>query len=111
MKHDDKGVSCDKDIDYYAEWTDSMWVTSDPQLSLTIMSLGLSGETGEVMELLKKRLRDGRWDLDEFVSEMGDVIYYWAQLCRAFGIRPSTVLAANVTKLRNRQERKGLSFY
>lgn len=110
------------DIDDYAQFTEDIWFSKhatdcavfcsqactcdqDIERSLYIMSMGLAGETGEVMELLKKRTRDGTWDVEKFVKEMGDVIYYWARLARHFGIQPSEIIAANKRKLLDRKAR------
>ena len=98
-----------KDIDLYGEFTVRMWM-SDPnteidERQLAVMSLGLPGEVGEVVEILKKRLRDGTFDRDHLCKELGDVAYYWARLCVAFGMQPSEVLAANVEKLEGRLQR------
>lgn len=98
-----------KDIDAYGDFTVEMWM-SDPngeldEKQLAIMSLGLPGEVGEVVELLKKRLRDGTFDRDNLRKELGDVAYYWARLCRAFDLQPSEVLAANIEKLESRRAR------
>lgn len=98
-----------KNIDEYGEWTEELWFISGPreinEKDFTIMGFGLAGETGEVIEILKKRVRDGQFDLERFTKEMGDVAYYWARLCRAFGLNPSEVLAANVAKIESRRER------
>lgn len=97
-------------VDEYGTWTEKMWMTdpSSPELTerdLTIMALGLPGEVGEVTELLKKRVRDGKLDPEQLKKELGDVAYYWARLCKAFGFLPSEVLAANVKKINSRAER------
>lgn len=98
-----------KHIDRYAEWTEKVWFTSKgrklEERDLTVMSLGLAGEVGEVMELLKKRVRDGTFDEVNLKKELGDVAYYWARLCKAFGLLPSDVLKANYEKIEGRKRR------
>ncbi|VTU42567.1 MULTISPECIES: nucleoside triphosphate pyrophosphohydrolase family protein [unclassified Variovorax] len=97
------------DIDEYAQFTVDLWMSGDgDKLDLrqhTVMSLGLSGETGEVMELLKKWLRDGKLDRAHLRKELGDVAYYWARLCRAHGFTPSEVLGENQHKILGRKAR------
>jgi NTP pyrophosphatase (non-canonical NTP hydrolase) len=98
-----------KDIDEYGDFTVRMWM-GDPageidERQLAIMSLGLPGEVGEVIEILKKRLRDGTFDRENLIKELGDVAYYWARLCRAFDVTPSEVLALNIEKLESRRAR------
>lgn len=71
------------------------------------MSLGLAGETGEVIELLKKAVRDkhdlNKVDRKELVKELGDVLYYWMIICDRFKIDPEHVMKMNVDKLVKRR--------
>lgn len=103
-----------RDINEYANFTCRMWVSGNETVdnvdnpnirSLAIMSLGAAGETGEVVELVKKYIRDGRLDMDNLKKELGDMVYYWARLCKYFNLEPSEVLAANVEKLESRRAR------
>lgn len=71
------------------------------------MTVGLAGETGEVMEILKKKVRDGSFYFDEeekehLVEELGDVLYYLTMICNRHEIRLSDVIDANVDKLNKR---------
>jgi NTP pyrophosphatase (non-canonical NTP hydrolase) len=111
------------DIDGFARWTKSNWGSgtsveygSDfiPRVMFTekdmyIMSTGMPGEVGEVLELLKKRVRDNHFDIDQFKKEMGDVIHYWTMLCNFFGVSPSEVLQLNHDKIVDRKERNVMS--
>jgi NTP pyrophosphatase (non-canonical NTP hydrolase) len=97
-------------IDAYASFTESMWFSGKPgeptkEHDLPIMALGLAGESGEVIEHIKKLIRDDYLDHDALKKELGDVAFYWARICRYFGFWPSEVLAANVAKLESRRER------
>lgn len=100
-----------QNIDEYGAWTERMWLGSGQATEgltdrdYAIMSLGLPGEVGEVMELLKKQVRDGHLDRENLKKELGDVAYYWARLCLAHGLRPSEVLACNVEKIESRRAR------
>ncbi len=65
--------------------------------------LGLSGETGEVAEKLKKVLRDKNGVLDkttriEIKKEIGDVLWYVSQLCTELGIKLGDVAETNIEK-------------
>ena len=104
------------DIDSYADWVVAMWFSKavqgephfekNPELrSLFIMTAGLGGELGEVLEKVKKHVRDGNLDRENLKKELGDVLYYLVRLMRYFGFQPSEVLAANVEKLESRRER------
>lgn len=71
---------------------------------LFIAATGLAGEAGEVVELLKKHVRDGepidRMDLE---LELGDVVYYVCALADRFNLNLPMILAANRTKLLQRR--------
>lgn len=95
-------------LEQYAQWVETLWISHSNRDSLTIATLGLAGETGEVMEVLKKRLRDGKFDEEDFKKEMGDVMYYWCKILNEFDISPSEVLEINMKKLEDRRLRKVL---
>ena len=66
-------------------------------------ALGLTGEAGEVADLIKKAIFHGHeLDKDALTKEMGDVMWYVALLCHALGIQLSTVMTENIEKLENR---------
>lgn len=75
----------------------------DPNLA--VIGFGLGGECGEVLEILKKYVRDGKYSRAHLKKELGDVAYYWARICHKFGFEPADVLAANVAKIRGRVKR------
>lgn len=68
-----------------------------------IWCLGLAGEVGETLDLLKKHLGHGQpLDFEKLKKEFGDVRWYGAALEDSFGFKSSEVAEANVTKLRAR---------
>ena len=92
-------------IDDYAAWAASIkrpFGADQEEIDLAYLGLGLSGESGEVTEVIKKRLRTGSWDPAEMADELGDVVYYWAKLCLAAGVQPSEVLARSKAKIEAR---------
>ncbi len=97
-------------LDEYKSWVVSVWSSNEGrQLTLRddfIMTVGLAGETGEVLELLKKAVRDDKLDKDDLILELGDVLYYWCMICARQGISPSTVIKANIKKLEARMAKK-----
>ena len=75
-------------------------------------ALGLAGETGEVLEKIKKMIRDKDGvfsptpeDLEELKKELGDVLWYLSALAFYNGIDLDDVARANLDKLRSRKER------
>lgn len=93
-------------IDEYAAWAARLprtrarsAVPSDEATYLAYLGLGLAGEAGEVVEHIKKLLRDGTWHPEKVAEELGDVAYFWACLCLAAGRQPSEVLAASAAKI------------
>jgi NTP pyrophosphatase (non-canonical NTP hydrolase) len=68
-----------------------------------IWGQGLAGEAGEVCDLLKKVHGHGKpYDGDQLKKELGDVLWYLANLADAHGFTLSEVAQANVDKLRAR---------
>lgn len=73
------------------------------QESLIMASMGLAGETGEVVDLLKKHLFHGHsLEKDKVIKELGDVLWYLSALCNTLHISLEDVIEANVAKLRAR---------
>lgn len=67
------------------------------------MALGLAGETGEVIERVKKQIYHNHApDPTGLAGELGDVLWYLAGLCSAYGLTLSEVAAANIAKLQRR---------
>ena len=65
--------------------------------------MGLNGEAGEAIDILKKHLFQGH-DLDEdhLAKELGDVAWYLAISADAIGYDLETILQMNVNKLQAR---------
>lgn len=73
-------------------------------------TLGLTGEAGEVADKVKKVLRDrnGVFDADTSAAiklELGDVLWYVAQLSMELGYDLEEVAVANLNKLSSRASR------
>ncbi|PKM91668.1 hypothetical protein CVU82_00455 [Candidatus Falkowbacteria bacterium HGW-Falkowbacteria-1] len=72
--------------------------------------LGLVGEAGEVAEKIKKIIRDDDGIVTEekrgeIKKELGDVLWYLAQLSSEFGLELEDVASGNLEKLFSRLER------
>ena len=68
--------------------------------------LGLSSETGELTEIVKKIVFQGKPlnadNLFHMKRELGDIMWYWINTCRALELDPNEVIAENVRKLEAR---------
>lgn len=65
--------------------------------------MGLNGEAGEAIDILKKHLFQGHpLDLSHLAKELGDVAWYLAICADAIGYDLETILKMNVNKLRQR---------
>ena len=70
---------------------------------LLVQTLGLCGEAGEVANLVKKHAWHGAaLDAVRMTDELGDVLWYLADLATALGVSLEDVAAGNVAKLRRR---------
>ena len=68
--------------------------------------MGLCGEAGEAIDLVKKHLAQGHpLDRDALIGELGDVAWYLAETARALDCDLETVLRRNIEKLERRYPR------
>lgn len=81
-----------------------------PEHAIIYTALGLAGEAGEVANKAKKILRDdnGVATLERVVAladELGDVLWYVANLANDLGFNLSEIAEANLEKLEDRKKR------
>lgn len=81
--------------------------TLNPELSpkevLMNGVMGLCGESGEVIDLVKKHLFQGHpLDGTALMKELGDVAWYLAECAEGLGVKLEDILRGNVDKLRRR---------
>ena len=73
---------------------------------LLTAAVGISAEGGEFMEIVKKMLFQGKpWDehnRKHLIIELGDVMWYVMQACKALDVSIEEVVAGNVDKLKKR---------
>ena len=73
---------------------------------LATAAVGLSAESGEFLEIVKKMVFQGKpWDehnREHLIIELGDVLWYVAQACMALEVSFDDVVAGNVEKLKKR---------
>jgi len=80
------------------------------EYKLMLLSMGLAGETGEVVDKLKKLINNEGGVITEekrtaVASELGDVLWYLSQLAQTCGVSLESVAQANIAKLTDRAKR------
>lgn len=81
--------------------------TLNPDLSkkdvLINAVMGLCGESGEAIDLVKKHLAQGHeFDKQKFAKELGDIAWYLAEAAYAIDMPLEAILEGNIEKLRKR---------
>ena len=83
--------------------------THGPDINVPLLltaCLGLAAESGEFIEIPKKMFFQGKplneENLFHMKRELGDIIWYWINACRALNLDPNDVIAENVNKLKTR---------
>lgn len=65
--------------------------------------MGLCGESGEAIDIVKKWLAQGHeLDREKLAKELGDIAWYLAETATALELNLEDVLEANIEKLRKR---------
>ncbi len=98
------------DFDHYqkeALRTDRVPARDGPEdvLSLIVPMLGLAGETGQLLSEYKKHLRDGeahRLFKERVSEELGDLLWYIANVASKFDLTLDEIAAANLAKVKAR---------
>ena len=78
---------------------------TDEDLSLIVPMLGLAGETGQLLSEYKKHLRDGeahRLFKERVSEELGDLLWYIANVASKFDLTLDEIAAGNLAKVRAR---------
>lgn len=73
---------------------------------LMTSAIGLSSETGEFNEIVKKIIFQGKAltsdNIFHMKRELGDILWYWINACRALDLDPNEVMKENIEKLKSR---------
>ena len=65
--------------------------------------MGLCGESGEAIDIVKKWLAQGHeLDKEKLAKELGDICWYLAETATALGYDLEDIMAANIEKLKKR---------
>lgn len=89
------------------EYQELAMTTLNPKLSkrdvLINSVMGLCGESGEAIDIVKKWMAQGHeLDKEHLVSELGDIAWYLAEAATALDISLEEVFQKNINKLKNR---------
>lgn len=82
-------------------------------MGLMYVCLGLCGETGEFVEKIKKMIRDDHGIMTKereelVIKELGDIIWYVANICSELKISMNDIAYTNLEKLNKRKENNTL---
>jgi len=82
-------------------------MTLNPEMSKKDMLIngvmGLCGEAGEAIDIVKKHLAQGHeLDREKLIKELGDIAWYLAETATVLEIDLEEVLARNIEKLKKR---------
>jgi len=65
--------------------------------------MGLCGESGEAIDIVKKWLAQGHeLDKEKLAKELGDICWYLAETATALGLSLEDIMSANIEKLKKR---------
>lgn len=75
----------------------------DPQLEACNWAMGLAGEVGEYIEIMKKAVFHGKKpEHSSLLKELGDILWYVAQCASYHGFTLEEIAIANIEKLKLR---------
>jgi NTP pyrophosphatase (non-canonical NTP hydrolase) len=79
-------------------------ICADSERALLVQGvMGLCGEAGECIDLVKKHIYQGKeLDKEHLAKELGDVAWYLATTAQAIGYDLETIFEMNIEKLRAR---------
>ena len=89
------------------EYQELAMTTLNPELSkrdvLINSVMGLCGESGEAIDIVKKWMAQGHeLDKEHLAKELGDVAWYLAEAATALDISLEDIFKANIDKLKKR---------
>ncbi len=104
-----KAVTSNESNDSYEMFQHIEDIESKANVNIALLmtgAIGMSSEGGEFSEIVKKCIFQGKPLNDETIfhmkRELGDIMWYWINSCRALGLDPNDVVEENVNKLKAR---------
>lgn len=97
-------------LDDYQKFSRETAIYPDLDHNFVYPTLGLTGEAGEVANKIKKIFRDGQGVMteaksQELAKELGDVLWYTAQLATELHLSMDQIATQNLERLASRKER------
>jgi NTP pyrophosphatase (non-canonical NTP hydrolase) len=93
-------------LEDYAAWAvatgGAARADSPDDRSLCDAGLAMVGDAGEVVECLRRLIREGDRERERLAGELGDVWRYWSRLGAASGVAPGELLARSRVKIEGR---------
>jgi NTP pyrophosphatase (non-canonical NTP hydrolase) len=88
----------------------ALYSKPDMHYKLMYLSMGIAGETGEVVEKVKKLIRPAEVVIadekrEDLKKEIGDVLWYISQMAKELGLSLEDIAQHNIKKLADRAER------
>ena len=89
--------------EYQDQATSKLVIKDKSMAALLHRSLGLTGEAGELANIIKKIIRDkqgavGEGDIQKITEKLGDTLYYLAVLAEYYGVDLEEIAAKNLQK-------------
>jgi NTP pyrophosphatase (non-canonical NTP hydrolase) len=73
-------------------------------------ALALSGEVGELNNMIQKVIRDGvKLNKEDASKELGDILWYISALASDIGLKLNDIAVDNIAKLKDRKKRNKIS--
>ena len=97
-------------FDLYQDSAEDTAIYPDKGDNIYYPALGLAGEAGEVCEKIKEIMRDQKGFItqeneEELVKELGDVLWYVANIASEINRNMSEIAEVNLQKLEDRKNR------
>lgn len=85
------------------EGGDCYWFNPADLGGVFMACLGLAGEAGETLDMIKKWIfHEKELDVEHLKKELGDVMWYIAMMCYSFGFDLDEIMQINIDKLKAR---------
>ena len=97
-----------QEYDDFIKEISSHYAVTDPAHRLELVTFGLLEEAGEVAGKMKRRYREGNFDVNEVAKELGDVLGYVTCICQELNINLQDIVNINKQKLLSRKQNKSL---